>query len=228
MIRPLLILRPLDGALQTQRRAQERGLQTVVDPLFSVESVAWSGPAAQNFDALLLTSANAVARAGARLDVYKSLPVLAVGEATARAAEKAGLSIEKIGASSGQALLDSLAEDRYRRILWLAGEQHSRLDAGQRVLHIVPVYRSRAVPLGEKAAACLQGDAVILLHSARAAKHLVEELDRLGIKRGGHHVVAFSAKVAEAAGPGWRGLHVAAHPDDDTLLSLASGLCRDE
>ena len=228
MTRPLLILRPLDGALQTERRAQERGLQTVVDPLFSVEPVAWSGPAAQDFGALLLTSANAVASGGAELDAYKSLPVLAVGEATAVAAEKAGFAIEKTGTSNAQALLDSLAEDRYRRILWLAGEQHSQLDAGQRELHIIPVYRSRAVALGEKAVACLQRETVILLHSARAARHLVAELERLRIKRDRHHTLAFSAKVAEAAGEGWRSLQIAAHPDDDALLSLATGLCRYE
>ena len=228
MTRPLLILRPLDGALQTERRAQERGLQTVVDPLFSIGPVAWSAPAAQEFDALLLTSANAVASGGAELDAYKPLPVLAVGEATARTAEKAGFPIEKTGASSGQALLDSLAEDRYRKILWLAGEQHSQLDARQRELHIVPVYRSTAVALGEKAVACLQRETVLLLHSARAARHLVAELGRLRIKQDRHHALAFSAKVAQAAGQGWRSLQIAEHPDDDALLSLATGLCRDE
>ena len=214
--------------MQTERRAQERGLQTVVDPLFSIGPVAWSAPAAQEFDALLLTSANAVASGGAELDAYKPLPVLAVGEATARTAEKAGFPIEKTGASSGQALLDSLAEDRYRKILWLAGEQHSQLDARQRELHIVPVYRSTAVALGEKAVACLQRETVILLHSARAARHLVAELGRLRIKQDRHHALAFSAKVAQAAGQGWRSLQIAEHPDDDALLSLATGLCRDE
>jgi uroporphyrinogen-III synthase len=228
MTRPLLILRPLDGALQTEQRAQERGLQTVVDPLFTIEPVAWSGPAAQDFDALLLTSANAVTRGGAQLDAYKSLPVLAVGEATAKVAENAGFQIEQTGASGGQSLLDSLGADQYRSILWLAGEQHSRLDAGERALHIVPVYRSRAVALGEKAVGCLQSETVVLLHSARAARHLVAELDRLHIKRDRHHAVAFSAKVAEAAGQGWRSLQIAEHPDDDALLSLATGLCRDE
>ncbi len=228
MTLPLLILRPLEGALKTERRAKDLGLQAVVDPLFIVEPVIWSDPAALDFDALLLTSANAVTHGGDQLDAYKSLPVLAVGQATARAAEKVGFHIAETGDSSGQQLLNQLETDRYRSILWLAGEQHSLLDPGERQLDIVPVYRSRAIALGQKAAACLEAETVILLHSARAAKHLVTELDRLHMKRGQHHVAAFSTKVAAAAGQGWKSLLVADRPDDESLLSLATRLCQRE
>ena len=228
MIRPLLILRPLDGALQTERRAKALGLQTIVDPLFAVEPMQWSAPAAQDFDALLLTSANAVTFGGAQLDAYKSLPVLAVGRATAEAAEHAGFELAETGESGGQQLLNALQADRYRRILWLAGEQHSVLDPGDRQLDIVPVYRSRAVALGEQAVACLQTETVVLIHSARAAGNLVSELDRLKIGLNRHHAVVFSTKVAEAAGQGWRSLHIADRPDDESLLSLATRLCQSE
>lgn len=226
MIRPLLILRPLAGALQTERRANDLGLETVVDPLFTVESLAWTGPAAEDYDALLLTSANAVKYGGAQLDHYRSLPVLAVGEKTATAAKNAGWDLAETGVSSGQHLLDQLVAGRYRHILWLAGEQHSALDAGERELDTVPVYRSKAIALGDRAIACLQTETMILIHSARAARQLVSELDRLHIERGRHHAMVFSAKVAEAAGQGWRSLSTADRPDDDALLSLATGLCQ--
>ena len=39
----LLILRPLDGALQTERRAKDLGLSAVVDPLFAVYCLVGSG-----------------------------------------------------------------------------------------------------------------------------------------------------------------------------------------
>ena len=224
-IRPLLIVRPLDGALQTERRAKDLGLQTVVDPLFTVESIKWSGPLAQDFDALLLTSTNAIKYGGAQLNAYRSLPVLAVGKKTARAAENAGFEIAKTGNSGGQQLLDELAADQCRRILWLAGEQHSVLDSGDRKLDIVPVYESRTNDLGARATACLQRETVIAMHSSRAARHLVSELDRLQIPRGRHHAVVFSGNVAEAAGQGWGSLHTADRPDDDSLLSLATRLC---
>jgi len=222
---PLLILRPLEGALQTEQRAKALGLPVVVDPLFTVESIAWSAPAAKDFDALLLTSANAIKFGGAQLDVYRSLPVLAVGEKTADAAIKAGFHVERTGNSDTEYLLNRLADGSCRNILWLAGEQHTQIIAKDRKIHIAPVYRARALNLGAQAQACLAGETVILLHSARAARHIVSELDRLKLSKSTHHVLAFSAKVAEAAGRGWKSVQSADHPDDDALLSLASALC---
>ncbi len=226
MTLPLLILRPLDGALQTERRAKDLGLPTVVDPLFIVESIAWSGPKAKDFDALLLTSANALRFGGAGLNAYRSLPVLAVGEKTAAAAEGAGFHVEKTGKTCAHDLLGQLEDARHRNILWLSGVQHTDLSSVGQQLEIVPVYRSNAIPLGEKAKACLAKETVILLHSARAARHLVSELGRLRLPKSQHDVLAFSAKVAKAAGQGWKSTQTADHPDDDALLSLASALCR--
>ena len=222
----LLILRPLDGARQTERRAQELGLPAVVDPLFTVESIAWSGPETKDFDALLLTSANALRFGGTGLDAYRSLPVLAVGKKTAAAAESAGFHVESTGESCARDLLRQLEDASYRNILWLAGDQHTDLSSTVQQLEIVPVYRSNTIPLGEQAKACLAGETVVLLHSVRAARHFVSELERLRLPKVRHHVLAFSARVAEAAGRGWKSVQCADHPDDDALLSLASALCR--
>ena len=223
---PLLVLRPLEGALQTERRAKALGLPVVVDPLFAVESIAWSAPEAGDFDALLLTSANAIKFGGARLDAYRSLPVLAVGEKTADAAKKAGFQVETTGNSDTEYLLSQLVDGSFRNILWLTGEQHTAITPQDRNIHVVPVYRARALVLGEQAKACLADETVILLHSTRAARQILSELDRLELSKSRHHVLAFSEKVAEAAGKGWKSVQSADHPDDDALLSLASALCR--
>ena len=223
---PLLVLRPLEGALQTERRAKALGLPVVVDPLFAVEPIAWSAPEAGDFDALLLTSANAIKFGGARLDAYRSLPVLAVGEKTADAAKKAGFQVETTGNSDAEYLLSQLVDGSCRNILWLAGEQHTAITSQDRNIHVAPVYRARALVLGEQAKACLADETVILLHSTRAARQILSELDRLKLSKSRHHVLAFSEKVAEAAGKGWKSVQSADHPDDDALLSLASTLCR--
>ena len=226
MTRRLLILRPLDGALQTERRAKIAGFPTVVDPLFKIESVKWSGPVADDFDALLLTSANVLRYGGAGLAAYKSLPVLAVGEKTASAAEDMGFNVVKTGDTGARELLLALDEAPFRNILWLAGEQHAEISVEDRCLEILPVYRSKAVTLGEAAQACLASETVILLHSTRAARHFASELERLQLPKNKHHVLAFSDNVAEAAGLGWKSVQSAKHPDDDALLFLASALCR--
>tara|TARA_R110000824_G_scaffold209_3_gene935 strand:- start:859 stop:1539 length:681 start_codon:yes stop_codon:yes gene_type:complete len=223
---PLLILRPFDGALQTERRASDLGMLAVVDPLFDVESIRWSGPEPKEFDALLLTSANALKYGGVQVDAYRSLPVLAVGKKTAAAAEGAGFLVAETGESDAQHLFDQLKDAQYQNILWLAGEQYTEVFAAGRDVHVVPVYRSKAIALGAQAQACLAEETIILVHSSRAARQLGSELDRLDLPRSRYHVLAFSAKVAEACGPGWKSLQSASHPDDEALLSLASALCR--
>lgn len=225
MTLPLLILRPLDGALQTERRARDIGLSVVVDPLFVIEAVSWSAPKATEFDALLLTSANALKFGGAALESYQSLPVLAVGEKTASAAADAGFQVAETGQAGAQELLDHLSDGQHRNVLWLTGEQFTEISAPERHLHVLPVYRSKARELGEQAKACLAQKTAILLYSTRAAKHLASELDRLKLPKSRYCVLAFSAKVAEAAGDGWKSVQVADQPDDDALLSLASRLC---
>ena len=62
-MKPLAVLRPEPGASATLGRAQAMGLAAFAMPLFAVEPVAWTAPAPHDFDALLLTSANAVRHA---------------------------------------------------------------------------------------------------------------------------------------------------------------------
>ena len=92
-MRPFVILRPEPGAGATAEAARQRGLNPIVAPLFRIEPVEWQPRDPAEFDALLLTSANAVAQAGDGLREFASLPVYCVGEATAAAARDAGLSV---------------------------------------------------------------------------------------------------------------------------------------
>src|SRR5256885_1312038 len=93
----LVVLRPEPGASETVRKARQRGFDAVPLSLFEVEPVAWEVPDISRFDALLLTSAQAVFQGGAGLNALKSLPVYAVGAATAEAARDAGFEIATTG-----------------------------------------------------------------------------------------------------------------------------------
>ena len=86
MSRPIVVLRPEPGNRVTAAAIEGRGLRAIRLPLFAVQPVAWQAPDPAGFDALLLTSANAVRHGGAGLARLLSLPVFAVGEATADAA----------------------------------------------------------------------------------------------------------------------------------------------
>jgi len=86
-MRPLLVLRPEPGAAATLARAVAAGWQAIAAPIFNIVPLPWAAPDPADHDALMLTSANAVRQAGDALRLYRHLPVYAVGEATAVAAQ---------------------------------------------------------------------------------------------------------------------------------------------
>ena len=227
MSRPIIVLRPAEGADKTAEAIDRLGLSAVADPMFEVVGLDWEAPAAEDHDALLLTSANALKFAGPQLRQLVSLPVLAVGAATADAAGRAGFEVAAIGDSGAQALLDRDDLARFQHILWLAGEQRTELAISPDRLRAIPVYAANPLPLGEKARRALQQPAVILLHSARAARHLEQQVDELQIDRSKHRIAAMSETVASMLEPGWQEVAWAPQPSDDALLSVASGLCVD-
>lgn len=225
MTRSLLVLRPMEGARRTAENAGKMGLPVIVDPLFVVEPLDWTPPPASDFDALLLTSANAVKHAGDGLKHYKQLPVLAVGEVTANAARQAGLHVVKTGDSDMANLLASLPAGQYQRLLRLTGKDHVDLMLPDHILTLRHVYHARALSLGKKAVEALRQGQVILLYSPRAARILAGEMDRLGLDRSVNAIAALSSNIAGAAGSGWKSVQVAPRPTDDALLSLAGRLC---
>src|SRR5688572_19197975 len=109
-MRRLVIVRPEPGASATAQRARAIGLDALTMPLFKAEPVEWQVPDPGQFDALLLTSANAVRHAGAGLGRLRDLPVYAVGEATAAAARDAGFAIAASGDGGIERLLGSVPD----------------------------------------------------------------------------------------------------------------------
>ena len=225
MTRSLLILRPIDGACRTAKNALEMGLPVIIDPLFAIKPLDWTPPPASQFDALLLTSVNAVMHAGVGLEQYKQLPVLAIGEVTANAAKQAGLNVVKTGDRGVKELLGSLQAGQYQRLLRLTGKDHIDFTPPEHIITLRHVYQARALPLGEKAHAALKEGSVIALYSPRAAKILACEMDRHGLDRSRSDIAALSPNIAKAVGSGWKMVKTAERPSDDALLSLASQLC---
>ena len=215
-MRRLVILRPEPGASATAERARAIGLEPVVMPLFQVEPVDWEAPDAGSFDALLLTSANAVRHGGDGLQKLRQLPVHAVGEATAAAARDAGFDIASTGDAGAERLLGSIESDL--RLLHLCGEHRTETPAKQAITAI-PVYRATELPLPDDFSG-IEGQAAAV-HSPRAGKRLAE----LAIDRSTIRVAAISEAAASAAGAGWERCEAADAPDEAALLALAARLC---
>lgn len=219
-MRRLVILRPEPEASASVKRAAKLGLDAIAAPLFAIEPVAWDPPAQDGFDALLLTSANAVRFGGDKLKALRGLPVHAVGDATAAAARDAGFDIASSGDWGVDRLLASI--DAGLRLLHPCGEHRREPEASQ-MITAVPVYR--AAELAPSDALRELGGQTAAVHSPRAAERLARVVDELGVRRESIRIAAISTAAATAAGGGWDACEAAERPGEAALLALAARLC---
>lgn len=215
-MRRLLVLRPQPGASSTVSRARERGLDAIAVPLFEIHPVAWQAREQAGFDALLLTSANAVRYAGEGLSAFRGLPVYAVGKATAEAAREAGFDIAATGEADVERLIGSIEPGL--KLVHLGGADRRESEDARQQITAVTVYRSTPVAAPDLGSAA---GSVALIHSPRAGQRFAE----LRPERRTIAIVAISPAAAGAAGSGWERVDTADQPSDDAMLALAERLC---
>ena len=189
-------------------------------PLFEVQPVAWEVPSPDQYDALLLTSGNAVRAAGSGLDGLRKLPIFVVGSATASAANNVGLTPAGVGGSGVDKALVMARSAGHRRLLWLAGEDRIAVSApAEMTLDIRTVYRSAVLSPPQDFADHVRSADYILLHSPRAAGHFASLCDSHIIDRAALSLGTYSSNIAESAGSGWRAIITAPSPNDASLLA---------
>lgn len=212
----LLVLRPEPGASASVERARKRGFEVVAVPLFKVEPVIWNAPPAECFDALLLTSANAIRHGGEQLRGLRGLKVYSIGMQTAKEAQDAGFTVAATGEAGVDRLLASIGSEL--KLLHLCGADRRQPTRTEHKITELVVYRSKPIAAPELSAA---RGAIVLIHSPRAGQRLAELVkDRATIS-----IAAISEIAARAAGDGWRIVEAAERPTDEGLLALAARLC---
>jgi len=220
---PLIVIRPEPSCAGSVAAGLALGLDTHGYPLFEVQPRGWSIPEG-HFDGLLIGSANALRHAGSALERIRRLPIHAVGESTAEAARGLGFTVASVGVSGLQSVLDALAAPS--RLLRLAGEDHIELTPPAGIsMETRIVYASEPQPMPTELAETLRGGAVVLLHSAAAARHFAAECDRLAVPRAQLSLAALGPRIATAAGEGWDTVRTATVPTEAALLALAADLC---
>ncbi|MEG3163590.1 uroporphyrinogen-III synthase [Sphingomonas sp. PB2P19] len=216
MTRTVVVLRPAPGDAATATRLRALNVTVRQLPFFAAAPVPWTVPDPGGYDALLLTSANAVRHGGEGLAALTALPVVAVGTATASAARTAGFTVVQVGEGDAAEAVRRARDAGFVRLLHLAGRDRAPTGDGAAAL---TVYASDPVPVGEAEIRALAG-CVVLLHSARAAQMLAArvfetERDRIAI-------AALSPAIAQAAGEGWQSVDIATEPSDDSLVRIAA------
>lgn len=224
--RAVVVLRPQPGADATASRAAGLGFVATIAPIFRLGAIAWQGPPAADYDALMLTSAAAARLGGPQLALYRALPLFAVGEATAAAARGAGFRDVQAGTADAAAILGQIARRGYARVLHLAGREHRATEAaGVRVDRRI-VYAADPLPAMDQAGvAALRSGAIALLHSPRGAAHFASLTAQADVPRALIRIAAISPAAASAAGEGWSAIAIADRPSDAGILAAAARLC---
>lgn len=220
MSRGIAVLRPEPGNRVTAAAIEARGRIAIRMPLFEVRPEPWTLGDAGEFDALILTSANAIRHGGPGLAAFRHLPIYAVGAPTAETARQAGLDVVCVGTEGAEALVAMAEAAGIRRALHLAGRERT-LEAGGIVAQVIPVYASE--PVAPRDVARLAAS-VALVQSARAGARLAEIVDAAGLTRRGIALVAVSARAAEAAGGGWEQRVVPGDIASEALIDAAIAL----
>lgn len=199
----------------------------MISPLLEPVPVGWDPPP-EPVEAVLFTSPQGPRLAGAAADVFRRLPVYAVGERTAVSARESGFSDVRVAGGDVAALLAAVAASGVGRALHLTGTHRTEaaVPAGLQVVARA-VYEARLSNLTPDAAAALHAGSIdwVLLFSSRTAAHFARLHDSLGVPRAASSVAAISAAALERAGPGWRRAVAAQTPNEAGILAAAGLAC---
>jgi uroporphyrinogen-III synthase len=229
----ILITRPRDDAEPLVAELARRGFSGLVQPMLEIRMLEGPPLDLDGVQALLCTSANGVRATAARTS-RRDLPVLAVGDATARAARDEGFG----QVESAQGDVESLARLVIARLDPAAGRLlHA---AGSAVAGDLAGYLGRAgfhverhvlyaaepvTELGPDTSAGLYAGTIdaVLFFSPRTAQSFVKVVHKAGLADRLGEVVALC--LSEAVGTAvrtvnWRSIHVAVQPDQTALLDL--------
>jgi uroporphyrinogen-III synthase len=235
MTRPqrALITRPLDDARPVADRLRALGIDAVIEPLLHIDFRDGAAPGLADVQAILVTSANGV-RALAGRSERRDLPVLAVGDASARQARSAGFTdVTSAGGDVGDlaALVARTCDPKAGALLHVAGSAVASDLAG--LLERDGFTYRRAVLYDARRADALsdacreriaagQIDAV-LFFSPRTAATFVRLIDDVGLadRCADMDAVCLSQAVADKlAALTWRRIAIAAAPTLDALLDI--------
>lgn len=227
----MLITRPEPGAAETAARIAALGFVPVVAPVTTIRPAVAELPAPDQVQAVLITSGSAV---DALPPSHRDLPLLAVGDATAARARRAGQRVVHSASGDAQALVTlaaRLCEPGGKPLLLASGAGQGTAVAAalkrlgfsvrhRTVYDVVPV--PALLPAVRRTLATEQVRAALFFSAdtARVFVRLIRE-SQVAPRLAAVDALAISAATATALAPlPWRRVRAALHPNQDALLAL--------
>jgi uroporphyrinogen-III synthase len=235
-MRRVLVTRPEPGASATAQALRAAGFEPIVLPLTEIRPLETAETALPAFDAVALTSANAIRHAPEWLRAsILTVPVHAVGATTAQSAREAGFADIVVGPGDAAGLAAAMGEALApgSAVLYLCGRvRKPEFEEGLRNcgIRVIPVETYDTVPtdLADGDMRTLDAGALfaVLVHSAEAAKALTKLATRPAVAHlfESARLVAISRRAAVPAQAVFAGrIVVAREPTEAAMLEALSG-----
>jgi uroporphyrinogen-III synthase len=235
----VLVTRPEPDNDATAAILRARGFEVLLAPMLRFEALAFQDDADAHYDAVIVTSANALRGfdrhpSGQRL---LKLPLFAVGEHTADAARHAGfrhvIAADGDVAALRDAVLASVKAKHLKKagtLLYLAGADLARDlagDLGQRGFTVVTHTTYRMIPVAELPPATVEGFAAnqvaaVLHYSRRSARAFLQAARSAGVEISALAIPQYCISEAVASvvrDAGATQVLTASRPDENALLA---------
>ncbi|HEY6024510.1 MAG TPA: uroporphyrinogen-III synthase [Pseudolabrys sp.] len=227
----VVITRPEPDGKRTATALRAQGHEVLIAPLMKVQTVA--ADLSGNWSAVIVTSANApnsIADNVARNALIK-LPLFAVGQRSAEAAQQAGFTDVTSAGGDVRDLVRTLSAQRgdaKTPVLYLAGEDRAADLVGQLAARGIAadmrvVYRAVTTPFPTELTEALKANEVdaVMHFSRRSAENYVAGARQAGISGPALAVrhLCLSKQVAEPLAGASR-VAIAARPDEAALIEL--------
>lgn len=231
--RAILLTRPRPESEKLAAEVAARGFQPVIEPMLRIAPLEISLPDMKSFAAIVFTSGNAVDIFAQRI-TERSLPVYAVGDATAIKAEEAGFPDVRSAGGGIEDLNRMLAQTEFApcaKILHISGyDIAGEVESRGAVVERIPVYRSEKP---ENFSAMCRGMleeeriAAVLFFSPRTAEAFAGLIERHGLRQSLVPVKALcisDSVVKSLSDLPFREKCTASHPDREGMMVLLDEL----
>jgi uroporphyrinogen-III synthase len=219
----VLVTRPEPGATRTLNALIARGIDAIAIPLTEISPLAFEAPPG-GFDALIITSQNAIIHGASLLSGYISKPVFAVGNRTAEILRGRG-HLQVFWAETAQQMLPLIITCAPKSLLYICGqtrrtELETALTKANIHVHAVEVYSAPQTPdVSAKLVVFFSASSnpIILFHAPSAAEafSLAMKGQNLPVST---HLLCMSAAISAQLPETWQSLVIHAHQPDDAAM----------